>query len=410
MFRFIQTAPEVIVKNLLGTTVVHAPLNGLQEGDTAMASFCRPDKAILQGSWVSSKVSCQVCLAKIAKVQGEATTLNDAYNEGLTKAESKRGMLYDLFVTYSDVDLADAKNMHVVEVRRFLSEAHSTSRSNRLVSIAWHVEYRELALLEIARRKSVAILMESGSELDKAVAEAHSVHEAGRNSYANSPSKDLAAQVERDKKHVPFFLGKGDLRNAANFLYVQTLAELELARRATAAQNEARVQHFQESVHTFVEGVQNAEPFTVTLPERKATMPTENNYGEKQGPFVFTDHPHDQARAERYDETINTLLAMVAHASGPVPSSEELVAAVVGLDHTEAIEEDRAHFPYDSFTRFGQPVAVGHRVGQTTELVYMLGSDVSRTVYSQNMVLLDRGYGMVQAVPEGSLVPAIDCL
>jgi hypothetical protein len=138
--------------------------------------------------------------------------------------------------------------------------------------------------------------------------------------------------------------------------------------------------------------------------DREPSMPTENNYGEKRGPFVFTDHPHDQHRAERYDEAVNALLAMVAQAKRLTPSSEHLAAAVVGLDFGEAIEEDRARFPHESFTLLSA-LLVGHRLGDgTVEMVLMIGSDVSRRVYPQNMVLIDRDYGMVQAVPEGDLV------
>lgn len=134
--------------------------------------------------------------------------------------------------------------------------------------------------------------------------------------------------------------------------------------------------------------------------------PTGDRAVQQPGPFHFTDHPHDQVRAQRYDSIINTLTEMVANANRPVPTTEQLIEAIIGLEHGEAIEEDRARFPYPSFTRFALPVPCGyrHEDGTIERGVYIIGSDVSRRIYKQNVVLIARSQGPAQVVAEGDLV------
>jgi hypothetical protein len=167
-----------------------------------------------------------------------------------------------------------------------------------------------------------------------------------------------------------------------------------------AAGNKARVQRFQENARTFVEGVQDAEPFTVALPPREPSMPTENNYGER----TAEQKADERVRLVRAEEATRALLRGITLAGRPEPSEAEMRAALVSLDHTEAIEEDRARFPYESFKRFDIPMPVGHRVGMKVEIVHMIGSDFSRTIYPQNMALIVRTFGIPQVVPEDSLL------
>jgi len=285
------------VKNfLLGTKAVHAPMNGLQEGDALVATFCRPNEELSclvevpAVAWVSGKVTCGNCLRKIAKQHVQATEINDLLNEGIAEAE------------------------------RML------------------VEYGE--------------------------------HNFG----STATDTELAEMVRLQEEWLAL-----DINTACDYLGKQMRKNL-VARATLVVLYQAEVAY------------------------REKLMVTENNYGE-QGPFHFTEHPHDQVRAQRYDSIINTLTEMVASTRQPVPTTEQLIDAILGLEHGEAIEEDRARFPHESFTRFGVPVPVKHRLADgTIEQVHMVGSDVSRQVYPQNVVLIARPYDMAQVVPEGDLV------
>lgn len=60
--------------------------------------------------------------------------------------------------------------------------------------------------------------------------------------------------------------------------------------------------------------------------------------------------------------------------------------------------------PTDNFTMFDQPLPANYRTeGGVTERVSMIGSDVSRTVYHCNVVLIERPDGTRCVASEASL-------
>jgi len=330
---------------ILGPKAVHAPLNGLQEGDGAVASFCRPNKAMLNAEWVSGEVTCGVCLQRINSAQVEAEKLNEAYEAGVMAAkiwlESVGNDLGESYVTYNDLFLHDERDNLSKWLHRFLG-SEKTTWSNRVKSVSYYAHRLTVVEAEIARRKRARGIpaCKAGCQL------VHDVAEAERIAHIMNP------------RNVMFEIGLDQ--------------SLQLRTREVPA-----------------------EP-----------MVTENNYGEKGPRFCFTDHPHDQVRAERYDSICYTLLEMVAKANRPAPTTKQMINAILGLEHGEAIEEHRARFPYESFHRLDTPYLVGHRLDHgIIERVRVVGTDVSRRVYKQNMVLIQRAYGMVQPVPEGDLVP-----
>jgi hypothetical protein len=326
------------VKNyLLGTKAVHAPLNGLQDGDAAMATLCRPNKALLGGAWVSGVVTCGICLQRINSAHVEALKLNEAYSNAVAGATTwLKSINWDTsevngFNTYSDLFLSDEREALRKDLHRCLVGPSYANFTQRLKGVGYYAHRLTLVEAEIARRAKL-------HEIDRMQAKrVHDVAEAERIAHTMNP------------RDVVFEIGLGQ--------------DLQLHTREV--------------------------PVT-----------------PKRGPsFSFTDHPHDQIRAQRYDSTCHTLLEMVAKANRPAPTTEELVEAILGLEHGEAIQEDSARFPHASFTRFAVPLGVNHQLDDgTVERVWMVGSDVSRRIYPQNMVLITRDNGMAQVVPEGSLV------
>lgn len=375
------------MQNLIGTSVIHAanPFTS-SEDDALIPTLCGNFASqAISSPWTDSSVDCKSCLRRIAPLHALALRINEAIDKGVSDAH--KHLMADVHSPergWDDAKLAD-KLSALYDALAVDIQVASDSGLNDVVE-GWIIARSGFITVyqgERDRRERVAGEIEAyrvQNALDTAVMSAERVALATPNwepitsdggSFAQD-DKVLAVEIERMREQTNKYLSGewsygDDLGLVRDHAHVTHLMELELARRTRRAQD------FEQQVAQ-VERTQ----------EQRAD---------------------ERVRLVRAEELQRALLRGSLLAGRPEPSPAELEAAVVSSDHTEAIEEDRARFRYESFTRFFPPMGVMHRLADgTMESVLMVGSDVSRRTFDQNMVLIVRDNGMLQAVSEGSVL------
>lgn len=376
------------MQNLIGTSVIHAahPFTS-SEDDALIPTLCGNFASqAISSPWTDSSVDCKSCLRRIAPLHALALRINEAIDKGVSDAH--RHLMADVHSPergWDDAKLAD-KLSALYDALAVDIQVASDSGLNDVVE-GWIIARSGFITVyqgERDRRERVAGEIEAHriqNALDTAAMSAERVALTTPNwepitseggSFAQD-DKVLAVEIERMREQTNKYLSGEwsygeDLGLVRDHAHVTRLMELELARRTRRAQD------FEQQVAQ-VERTQ----------EQRAD---------------------ERVRLVRAEELQRALLMGAMRAGRPEPSQADLDAAVVSLDFGEAIEEDRARFRYESFERFPE-IAVTHRLANgTVEHVWMIGSDVSRTVYPQNMVLIIRDFGIAQVVPEGDLVPS----